>query len=258
MKENLAKQLLRKTFFRPGVVRRIRFGALAGMSYRVGEITGMSAWYSGPERAHHSAFLRLIRPGDNVVDIGANWGAHSLLFSKLVGSEGSVTAVEPLPAALSELRWHLDTNRCQNVRVRSCAISNKIDSATFTSGRSAYTGRLESVRGAPMPEGTSITVAAMTLDALVRAEALSAVRLVKIDVEGAESLVLEGATETMSRLRPYLVIDLHTPEQDVVVAKLLLQQHYSLTRLGEPPIKRFDVGWPDRDGVWGSILASPK
>jgi FkbM family methyltransferase len=258
MKENLAKQLLRKTLFRPGAVRRIRFGALAGMTYRVGQITGMSAWYSGPERDHHTAFSNLLRQGDNVIDIGANWGAHSLLFSKLVGPQGCVIAVEPLPAALTDLQWHLDVNRCGNVRIRSCAISNKVDSATFTSGQSAYTGHLETPGSSRTTDGASITVSTMTVDALIRAEALSAVRLIKIDVEGAESLVLDGAAETMSRLRPYLVIDLHTPEQDVAAAKRLLQHNYSLERLGQPPIKRFDVGWPAQDGVWGSILASPR
>jgi len=53
------------------------------------------------------------------------------------------------------------------------------------------------------------------LDSVVREFGLRAVRLVKIDVEGAESVVLSGASALLRELRPYLVVELHTPEQDV-------------------------------------------
>jgi len=61
----------------------------------------------------------------------------------------------------------------------------------------------------------------------------------------------------IERYHPYFVIDLHTPEQDVSVASLLTPAGYRLSRLSGPPIQRTDTGWPDPDGVWGSILATP-
>jgi len=82
-------------------------------------------------------------------------------------------------------------------------------------------------------------------------------RLIKIDVEGAGGKVLSGAQKTIKDFKPYFVIDLHTPEQDIFVGQLLTSAGYKLSRLARPPILHTDRGWPDPTGVWGSILASP-
>src|SRR5438045_1307955 len=103
MKQTFVKSLVRKAFFPNGSIRKIRFGPLIGKTYRVSEITGMSAWYSGPERDHQCAFASLVREGDTVIDIGANWGLHTILLSQCVGRSGRVIAVEPEVRALSEL-----------------------------------------------------------------------------------------------------------------------------------------------------------
>jgi len=82
--------------------------------------------------------------------------------------------------------------------------------------------------------------------------------LVKIDVKGAEGKVLLGAQKTIEVCKPYFVIDLHTPEQDIFVAQLLISQGYKLSRLSGPPILCIESGWPDPAGVWGAILAVPR
>src|SRR6476620_1594301 len=126
MKPTLLKSLTRKVFFPNGSIRQIRFGALAGKRYRVSDITGMSAWYSGTERDHQCAFASLVREGDTVIDVGANWGLHTLLLSQCVGRRGRVIAAEPEPRALSELVWHLNANKCDNVKVYRCAVGDRI------------------------------------------------------------------------------------------------------------------------------------
>ena len=80
----------------------------------------------------------------------------------------------------------------------------------------------------------------------------------KVDVEGAESAVLSGAQQTLEQHRPCLIVDLHTPEQDVRVAGILTAHDYVLERLEGPPITRADTGWPDPEGGWGSLLAMPR
>ncbi len=77
--------------FSPGG-RPIRFGAIRGMRFRVNLITGLSPWYSGAERPQQRAFKALLGPGDVVIDIGANWGLHTLYLSRLVGPTGRVLA----------------------------------------------------------------------------------------------------------------------------------------------------------------------
>lgn len=103
-----------------------------------------------------------------------------------------------------------------------------------------------------------LDVAVRTLDSLVEDLHLARIRLVKIDVEGAESMVIRGARATLDRFQPHLIVDLHTPEQDVDVAHLLASRGYTLERLDGPPIRRYDRGWPEPEGVRGSLLASPR
>ena len=103
MNDNLLKKIAKATYFRNETVRRIAVGPMRGMVYRINDITGLSPWYSGTERDHQKAFKRLVKPGDVVMDVGANWGIHTLLLSKLVGPSGLVIALEPLPQAVDSL-----------------------------------------------------------------------------------------------------------------------------------------------------------
>jgi FkbM family methyltransferase len=66
-----------------------------------------------------------VRPGDAVLDGGANIGLLTLRFSDLVGSGGHVVAVEPGPRALEGLRWHVEHNTLSNVRVEPVGLSDE-------------------------------------------------------------------------------------------------------------------------------------
>src|SRR5882724_10781592 len=107
MRDTFLKRIVKSVFFRTGVVRRIAFGPCAGLKYRVSETTGLSAWYSGPEREHQRTFASLVAPGDTVVDVGANWGLHTLYLSRHVGERGVVIALEPFEQVWRELDWHI-------------------------------------------------------------------------------------------------------------------------------------------------------
>lgn len=256
MKDNLLKSLIKAVYLRPGSVRRIASGPMRGMLFRVNKITGLSPWYSGVEREHQKMFKKLVGRGDVVIDIGANWGAHTLYLSRLAGEDGLVIAVEPFKPAFAELQWHAAVNKCGNVRFCDFAVSDRNDKAFFIAGSSAGTGRIAGDRPGlaqkPHPEDTVDT---RTLDSVIEEFKIRDLKLVKIDIEGTEGRALAGARKTIERFHPYFIIDLHSPEQDVFVAKILIDSGYSIERLGGPPILHTTKGWPDRHGVWGSILA---
>jgi methyltransferase, FkbM family len=140
------------------------------------------------------------------------------------------------------------------VTVYRGALSDHCGEGAFVAGHSASTGHLGSEE---QGVGGQSTVRMLTLDAIVGELKIRRLQLVKIDVEGAESAVLRGAAKTLINLRPWLIVELHTPEQDVKVAELLIAHDYELKRISGPPIKKLTVGWPDRDGVWGTIMARP-
>jgi FkbM family methyltransferase len=257
MQETFVKRLLRRIYFPEGAVRRIRLGPLAGYVFQVGEITGLSPWYSGPERAHQRMFRALLTPGAIALDVGANWGSHSLYFSRLVGAMGRVVALEPFPAAFAALTWHLSANRCRNVTPLPVAASNTSGEAFFQAGESASTGQLSASEATASSGSRTIVVKTRTIDQVCGLLELPRLDLIKIDVEGAEGRALSGADTTIARFRPYLVIDLHTPEQDLQVAHWLTSRNYRLERIVGPPIRNLEHSWPDPQGVWGSILARP-
>jgi FkbM family methyltransferase len=255
LQDNVLKWAIRRLFFPLGAVRRIRFGPLRGLVFRISPGTGLAPWYSGAERTHQHVFRRLMRPGGVAVDVGANWGIHSLYLSRLAGGDGLVIAIEPFPPAFSDLQWHLAANGCRNVRALPVALSDRDGTSTFLPGESSCTGRLgDSLSAVAVEAGT--VVSTRTLDDVIEEVGVARLDLVKIDVEGAEGRVLRGAERAVTRFRPALVIDLHTPEQDVEVARWLTGHSYRLERLSAPPILRTDAGWPDSNGVWGSILAT--
>ncbi len=145
------------------------------MCYRVSPITGLSPWYSGSEGHEQHFFQAVLRPGNVAIDVGANWGLHTLCFSRLVGCSGRVIAVEPFPPALRELEWHVAQNACSNVRIHSLAISDSEGSAFFFPGESPTTGKLLFEAGVS-PPAHAIPVRTCLMDALVNEEAFRARR----------------------------------------------------------------------------------
>ena len=146
-----------------------------------------------------------VHPGDTVFDVGAHRGFFTLVASSLTGPEGKVIAFEPLPANQRYLREHLRMNRISNVTVVEAAVADTCGTARFADG-SDYNPKCISAHLSPEGE---VEVRTVTLDSLVEAGEAPSPNLVKIDVEGAEMLVLRGARRLLQAGRPTLVIDTH-------------------------------------------------
>ncbi len=227
------------------------------MVWQVSPTTGVAPIYSGAERPVQAAMRRLVKSDSCVFDVGANWGIHTLFLSRLVGAGGRVWAFEPVPEVFAELQWHLAMNKCQNVTAMEYALAEREGESMFLRGATATQGRLDPEIALSKPAEDRFAVPVKTVDGIVAQYALKQVDFMKIDVEGAESKVLEGAIKTMEQFRPRLIIELHNPEQDLAVAEFLCRRGFRLSRVSGPPITRPDCGWPDRRGVWGRIIAEP-
>jgi FkbM family methyltransferase len=164
---------------------------------------GQYVYLSGEyEPATSVLFRRLLRPGDTVLDIGANAGYYSLLAARLVGAAGHVFAFEPLPRTRQLLQSNTRLNHFRNVTIREEALSDENGFATFFQAPDDHTGKSSLL---PVTSyATTRRVATARLDDLLPAQSVT---LVKIDVEGVECRVLDGMTKCLSRCRPDLIVE---------------------------------------------------
>ena len=146
---------------------------------------------------------KLLKPGDTVVDVGANIGYFSLLFAHCVGNTGSVYSFEPVPALASKLEKNVELNHFGQVIVSTIALSDHRGTARFYSGPEDNTG-LSSLRE-PRQSSGSFDAELAPFDDLVKDS--SAITLVKIDVEGAELQVLRGMERLLRNARPNLLLE---------------------------------------------------
>jgi FkbM family methyltransferase len=149
---------------------------------------------------------RYLTKNDNFLDIGANIGYFTLIASRLIGKGGTVYAFEPTPSTLEKLKANISMNGLANVRVFDKAISNRIGTATFktpvgvdiNSGRSSFRDIEE--------EYASLEVEMITLDSIL--PELKKIKVLKMDIEGAEGLAMEGMVNLLERDRPLIIMEL--------------------------------------------------
>lgn len=163
----------------------------------------------GIHEPHNTKVLEsVLQPGDFFLDVGAHIGYFSAIASRLVGPSGRVLAIEPLPFILAYLIDVILKNHLENVTILSCALADNhtLTSLSMPVGATSCTSlrdgleKTVSVRKAP--------VLTARLDRIVPLEFWKKLKLVKIDVEGAEHLVLKGATDLLQHWQPpYLICE---------------------------------------------------
>ena len=189
-------------------------------------------WLGFYEGRKQKRIASILRPGMVCYDLGANVGFYTLLFSSLTGPTGSVIAFEPLPQNCERLRYHLEMNRCKNARLQPIAISNFDGLAHFSPAGSNAEGRL-SRTGA-------LEVQCRRLDTVVAEEGLPSPNIMKIDVEGEENRVLEGARDTIRTSRPTIFVATHGPQPHDACCLWLRDMRYDVQPLGAPSVVETD------------------
>jgi FkbM family methyltransferase len=202
-----------RRLFGSGPVTRVR---RQGVSWELNLDEGIdfSIWLLGsfePETVR--CYRRLVRPGDTVLDIGANIGAHTLRLAQAVGANGRVVAFEPTDYAFTKLARNVALNPELSGRIRCLqyllGATDAPDAPTAPLYSSwplkaeaglhhLHQGRLMSTEGA----------STRSLDSACRALGLDRVDCIKLDIDGAECAMLKGAGEVLSRWRPTIVMEL--------------------------------------------------
>jgi FkbM family methyltransferase len=168
-----------------------------------------------------------VRPGDTVIDVGANIGTHTVAFANMVGPTGTVHAYEPQRRLFQMLSGNVALNALERVYCHQAAVGDamgEIHLPPLPPPEMTFNFSAVSL----MPDGSSggqggEKVPLVTLDALE----LTRCSMVKIDVEGMESLVLAGARGLIERCKPIIYVENNDQETSARLAKMLPELGYA-------------------------------
>lgn len=213
---------------------------LAGFHMRINLQIDKAFMYGTFEPALCRVIRERVKPGWTCWDIGANAGYFSLLLSSQVGARGSVYAFEPLPAIFSTLQENITLNRLDSIVHCAClALSDSSGFQELSFRSEALTG------GGSLVSSNPAGLNAEIIKTRVRAQSgddywaalnsASRVAFIKIDVEGAEGLVIRGLRNTIQADHPLIAMEVH-PGEDSTAAQarhLLSQFGYHLAMIDD-------------------------
>lgn len=191
--------------------------------------------------------------GDTIVDIGAGIGDDAVAFSRLVGKNGRVIAIEAHPHTYRCLLKTIKANRLDNVIAVNVAVADKEGHIAISDGENYLSNSIHACMG-------TVMVQARTLENILKQTGSSRVDLIKMNIEGAETAALEGMKEIL-RTTPHVVVSCHDFKADrgesselrtyESVYQLLINSGFQLRRREEDP--RPEV----RYYLYGEKLLSP-
>ena len=167
---------------------------------------------------------KVVNRGDTVLDIGANFGVFTKLFSELVGPQGSVIAFEPIPQTFRTLAAGVKRYHKSNVRVLNKALSDTVGTVLM------FVPQYADIPGDNLYEASivsnsqsrnTLAIDSVTIDSLQ----LPRVDFVKIDVEGHELQVLQGGRRTLEQHHPTLMVEVTSPGTADFLCKEMGYQH---------------------------------
>jgi FkbM family methyltransferase len=194
-----------------------------------------------PKFGEYGWFLdAAIRPGSDVIDIGANVGHFSRQFSRRVAG-GRVFAFEPGSFA----RWVLEKRarlaRMDNLHIEALAVSDRCGASVFYSGtkRSGKFNHTGSSLRAKDGWQTRFEerVRTVTIDRFAQAAGITDLSLIKIDAEGAERAILDGAARVLADFKPVIIAEV----RDSLLARFGSSARHIWSTMGTAGYRAFDI-----------------
>jgi FkbM family methyltransferase len=174
--------------------------------------------------SEYNTFKAIVKPGDHVMDLGANMGMHTMTLSKLVGPAGKVYAFEPQRVIFQILCSNIALNSLLNVHTYHAALdteSGTINIPSLDYEKSNNFGGLEIDKS---KTGDKVTV--MTLDQLL--DDMPKLNFIKLDVEGMEEKVLRGGVKVLTKFHPSLYVENDRLQKSQSLIECLWEMGYEL------------------------------
>jgi FkbM family methyltransferase len=225
--DRLSRRIFR-IFLGTGSVR-IESGPMTGLSLAVSEHISHAHIRGTYELETQDAIMKHLRPGFVCYDLGASIGYLSLLMASAKASH--VYCFEPAPHAAEEIHKHMSVNSFDNYSVIRDPVSNTKRQVRFALTEVTYgSGIVDADTRWPVLELTSVT-----LDEFAASHEFP--DFIKIDVEGEEDRVLEGARTILEKRQTLICCEVHTNEDAEQVSSLLNEYGYRITTLDGKPFR---------------------
>lgn len=232
----LQRWLIRTTLSGEPFVHQINAGPARGLRFEVTLPLDKAIWAGTFEPEFSKILVESVRPGDVCYDIGGYRGYMSGVFA-LAGA-GKVIIFEPLSANIRALKRLIELNPGLPLELMEKAVGNRDGEVSFKIMGDASMGKLSaSSFQADVAASREITVDINCLDTLVFAQKLPPPNVIKIDVEGAEVDVLDGAVRTLREYRPRLLVEAHSESFAEQCAQRLRALGYNLRQMEKPPLR---------------------
>lgn len=226
---------------------RISAGPLIGgeLFLESNSFSGWSEMVSGTYDSFIYDEIKKMNADDKVIwDIGAHFGYHSLSFSSIVGEKGHVYSFEPNPFNIERFRLNVARNPALDKRItlNTNALSDTNGKSTFIfsndvdgsrSSGSHLIGATAPLLGYTYLNFSRQDVETIKIDSLIAGSGIKIPDIMKIDVEGAELLVLNGASAFFERHKPIIFMEVHNILMMFYVQRFLISHGYDIKILNE-------------------------
>ena len=174
-----------------------------------------------------------IKPGMICLDCGGNIGYYATLESNLVGKEGRVIAIEPSPVNVKYLEKNLKLQNQENFEVHNLACGNTDGEIIFVVHKISNMCRVANDGETESEDKRFVKIPVKKLDTFLADKKLPRLDLLRMDIEGSELRLFEGAVETIRKYKPMIQIELHPghlgPENTRKVLKFLKNEGYEFS-----------------------------
>lgn len=223
-------------------------GGLKGKRFYLDLSTEKDYWLGTYEPELIAQLGNVVKRSSVVYDVGANIGYLTVFIASRIANSGRVYAFEALPENVQRLNSNLQINNLQDqVQVVPLAIIDSRKPVKFYRGLSDSTGKAEGSVGRDYAKLTqTIDVNGISLDEFIFVEGNLAPKVVKMDIEGGETLAFSGMQKMLSEIKPVVFLEIHGPEAGEIVFNSFSSAGYQVNLLGKSGaiIRSYkDLGW---------------
>lgn len=256
------RRLIERLSYSYKSTRTLSIGRNAYLLLNMSDALQRKMWLDKYEDEDTAFLIRLVKPKTVFIDIGANIGWFTIHVGDCFRGigQGEVIAFEPDPHNLRQLEHNIKLSGLSNVQLYQQAVSDMVGIGRFKASDPTVNSGWGGLTNKPLESEDVIEVEITTLDQLLSDESSNArslpISVIKIDVEGHEMEVLQGAHQLLTKFNPALMIEmghLHPPE---AYATLLAQYGYGAYlangKMGDEALK------PQGKGPWNVFFLGKK